>query len=79
MFLNKKGQLSIVNIVFFVILVFMAFIASGILTPFIADSVLQQNLTGANKMIAESIVTILFIGVLITFFMYVTPFKPQQY
>jgi Na+-driven multidrug efflux pump len=75
----KKGQLSLVNIFMFVILIFVAIICSGIITPFVADQVLQQNLTGTNKLIVESLVTMLFLGIIITFFLYITPVRPQQY
>ena len=76
--LNGKGQLSIINIVFFVILVALAAVVSPIISNFMDDSIEANNYTGTTALLMNNIVVIFWIGIIITFFLYVTPIRPQQ-
>lgn len=76
---SRKGQLSIVNIVFFVILVVLAAVISPILSGFLDESIIVNNYTGLTALLMNSIVPLFWIGIIITFFLYVTPIRPQQY
>lgn len=75
----KKAQLSLINIVFFVILVAMAAVTTPIISAFISDAVNSSNLSGTSTIIVNSIVPVFWLGVIITFFLYVTPLRPREY
>jgi hypothetical protein len=77
--MNKKGQLSLINIMFFIMLVFVAGIGAAILDDFIEEQVIAHNTTGVQALLMNNITTFLWLGVVITFFLYVTPIRPQQY
>lgn len=77
--INKKAQLSIINIVFFLILVVLAAVISPIISETIDESITQNNYTGMTALLMNSIVPMFWIGIIITFFLYVTPIRPQQY
>ena len=76
---DKKGQLSIVNIVFFLILVAIGSIVSIIIDDFLTTQITENNITGLSATIMNFIVPLFWIGIIITFFLYVTPVRPQQY
>jgi hypothetical protein len=76
---NKKGQLSIVNIIFFLVLVAIVSVVSVVIDSFINASIIANNVTGTSLLLMQSIVPMIWIGVIITFFLYVTPVRPQQY
>lgn len=78
-FRNKSGQLSIINIVFFLILVILGAILTPIMSEFLDDTVTNNNYTGTTALLLNSIVPLFWIGIIITFFLYVTPIRPQQY
>lgn len=75
----KKGQLSIINIVFFVILVALAAVLSPIISEMMDNSIEANNYTGTTALLMNNIVVMFWIGIIITFFLYVTPLRPQQY
>lgn len=77
--MNKKGQLSIINIVFFVVLVVMGAILTPIVSNFTDDTITTNNYTGTTAFLLNSIVPLMWLGIIITFFLYVTPIRPQQY
>ncbi len=77
--MNTKGQLSIVNIIFFVILVFMLAITSSVINTFINEQITVNNYTGTTLILMQLIVPFMWLGLIITFFLYVTPIRPQQY
>jgi ABC-type Na+ efflux pump permease subunit len=76
---TKKGQLSIVNIIFFIILAFMLAIGSSVINSFINDQIAVNNYTGTTLILMQLIVPFMWLGLIITFFLYVTPVRPQQY
>ncbi len=76
---NKIGQLSIVNIVFFLILVVLAAVISPIMSETLDDSIVANNYTGTTALLMNSIVPMFWIGLIITFFLYVTPIRLNQY
>lgn len=77
--MNKTGQLSIINIVFFLILVVLAAVISPIISEVLDDSIATNNYTGIVALLMNSIVPMFWLGIIITFFLYVTPIRPQQY
>ena len=79
MFKNKKGQLSMVNIIFFVILAFIMAISSSVLNGFLDGQIIANNYTGMTAVLINLIVPFMWLGLIITFFLYVTPIRPQQY
>lgn len=76
---DKKGQLSIVNIIFFLILVVVVAIINPIIGSFIDNSIATHNYSATSLLIMNNITAMVWIGVIITFFLYVTPIRPQQY
>lgn len=78
-FMNKKGQLSIINIVFFLILVVLGAVLTPIMSEFLDDTITANNYTGTTALLMNSLVPLFWIGIIITFFLYVTPIRPQQY
>lgn len=77
--MNKSGQLSIVNIVFFLILVVVAAVVSPIISETMDESIAANNYTGITALLMNSIVPMFWIGIVLTFFLYVTPVRPQQF
>lgn len=77
--MNKQGQLSIINIVFFVILVALAAVLSPIISEMMDNSIEANNYTGTTALLMNNIVVVFWIGIILTFFLYVTPLRPQQY
>jgi len=77
--MNKHGQLSIVNIIFFAILVFIMAIFSGVLNSFLVDMAVANNATGLTLTLMQLIVPMMWLGLIITFFLYITPIRPQQF
>lgn len=75
---NKRAQLSIVNIVMWLILVAMGAVFTPIISEFanIAANATNNTLT---QIVANSLVPFFWIGIIITFFLYVTPMRIQQY
>lgn len=76
--MNRKGQLSIVNMLFWVILVAIGAILTPILSDFANQAAVSANST-LGTIIAGAIVPMFWLGVLITFFLYITPIRPSQY
>jgi hypothetical protein len=77
--LSRLGQLSIINIVFFVILAIMGAILSPIISETMDTSITANNYTGITALLMNSVVPVFWIGIILTFFLYVTPIRPQQY
>lgn len=77
----KKGQLSIINIVFFMVLVVLVAVLTPIINSFITEYQTSNNITSSSTtgLITNAIVPLIWVGVIITFFLYVTPVRPQQY
>ena len=75
--MNKKGQLSLINIMWWIILVAVG----AVFTPMLAE---WANIASVNanssmgSMIASSIVPFFWIGIVITFFIYVIPMGLQR-
>lgn len=76
---SKKAQLSLINIVFFLIIVVLGAVVTPIMSGFITDLQNTTNLTTTSTIILNSIVPVFWLGVVITFFLYVAPVRPQQY
>jgi len=76
---NRRGQLSIINIVFFLILVVIGAVVAPIIDSVLEEYVTNNNVTGTKALLANNITVIFWIGIIITFFLYVTPIRPQQY
>ncbi len=77
--MTKKGQLSIINIISFVVLVLIASVASFMLNPIIAETI--ADATGFNDtlsvIVLNLLVPALWITVFATIFIYGTPQRPQ--
>lgn len=76
---NSKGQLSLINIIFFVVLVFFVGVATAVLNPYIEDQIETNNYTGTTATIMNLIVPMIWLGAIITFFLYVTPIRSNQF
>ena len=81
MVLYKKGQLSIINVIFFLILVVLVAVVTPIISSFITDYQTTNNISASSTtgLLTNAIVPFIWLGVIITFFLYVTPVRPQQY
>jgi len=77
--MNLKGQLSMINIIFFTILVFIMAIVSGVINSFLTQFATDMNFTGLTLTLVQLVVPFMWLGLIITFFLYVTPIRPQQY
>jgi hypothetical protein len=71
--MNKVGQLSIVNIMFFVIIVAVAVVCTPVMMGFIDDAVTTYNISGLTYLIMESIIPVFWLGIIATFFIYISP------
>jgi MFS-type transporter involved in bile tolerance (Atg22 family) len=76
---NKKGQLSMVNIIFFLILAFVMAICSSVMNGFLNDQIIANNYTGMIATLINLVVPFMWLGLVVTFFLYVTPIQPRQY
>ena len=77
--MNKRGQLSMVNIIFFVVLALVMAVASSVINGFLQEQVTVNNYTGMTLILINLIVPLMWIGLIITFFLYVVPIRPQQF
>jgi hypothetical protein len=77
--MNNRGQLSIINIIFFVILAFIMAVLTPVLSTFLEDSITSGNITGTSATLMHLIVPFMWIALLITLFLYVAPVRPQQF
>jgi hypothetical protein len=75
--LNKRGQLSIINIMWFVILVAVGAVVTPLLAEFAAIGADAAN-SSMGSLGASAIVPFFWLGVIITFFIYVIPQGVQQ-
>jgi hypothetical protein len=74
----KKGQLSIINIISFIILVILGVVTTPIMLALSNGLVTDNNITGMNAVIINSLVAIFWLGIIATFWMYVTPVRQMQ-
>ena len=78
--MNKKGQLSFINIFSWVILLILAVIFTPMINSFISDTINNTpNLSTMTLLIMRSILPVFWLGIVITFFLYVAPIQPRQY
>ena len=77
--MNKRGQLSMVNIILFVVLALVMAVASSVINGFLQEQVTVNNYTGMTLILINLIVPLMWIGLIITFFLYVVPIRPQQF
>jgi hypothetical protein len=77
--MNKKGQLSIINIVFFVFIVAIGAVVTPILVSF-TDTVPTYTNNSMAQTIATSIIVFFWLGIGLTFFLYIVPTftRPNQ-
>lgn len=78
-FRNRRGQLSIINIIFFLIIIAISVVVTPIMNDFLTAMVVANNFTGISLLIVNAIIPMYWLGIVVTFFMYVTPIRPQQY
>jgi predicted Kef-type K+ transport protein len=76
---NNSGQLNIANMVMYVILVVLGVILSPIINDVVGNYINTSNATGTTLIILQSLVPMFWLGVIVTFFMFVTPMRQQQY
>lgn len=78
--MNKKGQLSFINIFSWVILLILGVIFTPMINSFIIDTINNTaNLSTMTLLIMRSILPMFWLGIVITFFLYVAPIQPRQY
>jgi uncharacterized membrane protein len=76
---NKKGQLMIVNIIMFFIVIALAAIISPIISNFMSNAINSSNATGTSLLLMQSIVPIFWIGIIMLFFIMIGAGRsPQQ-
>lgn len=76
--MNKKGQLSLINIVMWVVLVGVGAVVTPIISEFM-DGVYQSTNNSMAQVVATGVVPVFWLGIIITFLLYVTPINPRQY
>ena len=75
--MNKKGQLSLINMIWWFVIVALG----AVLTPLLANyaQVASDNANSTmGSFIASAIVPFFWIGIIITFFLYVIPVGLQR-
>lgn len=72
---NKRGQLSIANLMNWVILVIIGGVLSLIMSPFLVEITANENNT-LNKIVIYMIIPVFWIGILMTLMLYA---QPQQF
>jgi hypothetical protein len=78
--MNKKGQLSFINIFSWIILLILGVIFTPMINSFISDTINNTaNLSTMTLLIMRSILPMFWLGIVITFFLYVAPIQPRQY
>jgi uncharacterized membrane protein len=70
---TKKGQLSITNIMFYLIIVVIAVVVTPIMSGAIDDSITTNNITGMNALVMNAIVPVFWLGIIATFFIFISP------
>lgn len=76
-FKNRRAQLSIVNMLFFVILIICAVAVTPIISQSIHSGDMYQNGSSIERLIYDAIVPFFWLGIIITFFMYISPLAPN--
>lgn len=76
---NNRGQLSLINIIFFMILALVMAVCSSVINSFLSEMVAANNYSATATLLINLIVPMMWIGLVITFFLYVVPMRPQQY
>jgi hypothetical protein len=71
--MKKKGQLSITNIMFYVIIVIVAVVCTPIISTAISDSISTNNITGLSALVMNAIVPVFWLGIIATFFIFISP------
>ena len=78
--MNKKGQLSFINIFSWVILLILGVIFTPMINSFISDTINNTaNLSTMTLLVMRAILPLFWLGIVITFFLYVAPIQPRQY
>lgn len=75
--MNNKGQLSLINMIWWIIIV----IVGAIFTPILADWANVASTTAnstAGSLIASALVPLFWVGIVITFFIFVIPIGIQR-
>lgn len=70
---GNKGQLSIVNMIFFVFIVAVGVVLTPVMIDFIDTTIDSNNITGMSAIIMQAIVPLFWIGIIATFFLYINP------
>jgi hypothetical protein len=76
--LNNKGQLQIVNIIMFFIVIAISAIISPIISSFMSAAINSSNATGTSLLLMQSVVPIFWIGIIMLFFIMIGGKGPQE-
>lgn len=76
--LARKGQLSLINIIFWVILVAVAAVLTPVISTFM-DSVANTTNNTTTQILAAAVVPFFWLAIVITLLLYLTPVRLQQY
>lgn len=76
---NKKGQLTLVNMLGFFVNVVVAAVLTVPMSEIVSESVGMSNLSTTASIIMNSMIFFFWLAVLITLFLYVTPQRPEQF
>lgn len=76
--LNNRGQLSLINIIFWVILVAVAAVLTPVVSTFM-DSVANSTNNTTTIILAQAVVPFFWLAIVITLLLYLTPVRLQQY
>lgn len=71
--MKKKGQLSITNIMFYVIIVIIAVVCTPIISQSIDGAISDNNYTGLTALTMNAIVPVFWLGIIATFFIFISP------
>jgi uncharacterized membrane protein YeaQ/YmgE (transglycosylase-associated protein family) len=77
--MRKKGQLSIINVISWCVLCIIGAVMTPILVGFMDMAQSSVANYSAGQMIIGSVIVIYWLGIIITFFVYVTPSRRQEY
>ena len=76
----KQGQQQILNIIIFLLTVVIAAVFTPIISTFMNDAINSSNATGTTLLLMQNVVTVFWIGIIITFFMMIGSMRGgQQY
>jgi hypothetical protein len=73
--MRKKGQISVTNIIGWIVIVLVASVVSPLLSNIVADTIANEN-SSTNRAVLYMLVPIFWIGIIMMWFYYAQPQRP---